>query len=382
FRFLDADDEWVWLEAIGSNRRQTVVEGFVVTSRDITDRLERERQIERERNRFEAAFETVPEPAVHFVYDDETPIVNQVNHAFEEVFGYDRAAAVGKPVDDLVVPVDDREQARDLNREVRESGHLQETVHRVTPSGERPFLFTARTMPTTDDDLEGVATYVDLTEQKRREEALIRQNERLDRFAGIVSHDLRNPLNVAEGHLELAREGGEPGEHLEVVADALDRMTALIDDLLTLARHGEEVGEMEAVALDELATACWGTVESEGADLAVQVERSVYADRTRLRQLLENLLANAITHGGDDVTITIGALEDGFYVEDDGPGIPPEERESVFEAGYSTGDEGTGFGLAIVREIATAHGWAIQVTEGAAGGARFEVTGVRFADGS
>ena len=79
----------------------------------------------------------------------------------------------------------------------------------------------------------------------------------------------------------------------------------------------------------------------------------------------------------------IGELDDkeGFYVEDDGPGIAADDRKQVFEAGYSSTREGTGFGLSIVKEIVEAHGWEIRVTEGTNGGARFEITGVEFGDG-
>jgi signal transduction histidine kinase len=74
------------------------------------------------------------------------------------------------------------------------------------------------------------------------------------------------------------------------------------------------------------------------------------------------------------VTVTVGDLADdaGFFVADDGPGIPPDERETVFEAGHSTAPDGTGFGLAIVDGIADAHGWTVRVTDSATGGARFE----------
>lgn len=104
----------------------------------------------------------------------------------------------------------------------------------------------------------------------------------------------------------------------------------------------------------------------------------ILADRSRLRQLLENLFRNAVEHGGDDVTVTVGELDHGFYVEDDGPGIPEEDREEVFETGYSTSDEGTGLGLCIVKEIIEAHDWEIRVIEGTDGGVRFEITGVEF----
>ena len=90
---------------------------------------------------------------------------------------------------------------------------------------------------------------------------------------------------------------------------------------------------------------------------------------------------DAVEHGGRNVTVTVGDLADGFHVSDDGPGIPDEERDRVFESGYTTAREGTGFGLSIVAEIVEAHGWEVRATDSADGGARFEVTGVEFADG-
>ena len=96
----------------------------------------------------------------------------------------------------------------------------------------------------------------------------------------------------------------------------------------------------------------------------------------RLEQLLENLFRNAVDHAGEDVTVTVGDLDDEFYVADDGPGISDDERDRVFEDGYSTVEEGAGLGLAIVAGIAEAHGWSVTVTESEDGGARFEVTGV------
>jgi signal transduction histidine kinase len=83
-----------------------------------------------------------------------------------------------------------------------------------------------------------------------------------------------------------------------------------------------------------------------------------------------------VEHGGEDVTIRVGALDDGFYVEDDGGGIPESERGDVFDAGYTTAADGNGFGLSIVQKIVEAQGWRIDVTESAEGGARFEITGV------
>lgn len=89
---------------------------------------------------------------------------------------------------------------------------------------------------------------------------------------------------------------------------------------------------------------------------------------------------NAVELTTPDVTVSVGELPGGFYVADDGPGIPPAERERVFDTGYSTTDDGTGFGLSIVQRAVDAHGWEITVTEGTDGGARFEITGVDIVD--
>lgn len=183
-------------------------------------------------------------------------------------------------------------------------------------------------------------------------------------------------------------------------------MEALIDDLLTLARSGGAIDDREPVGLAALTDRCWADLETADATLVVEADRRIPADRSRLRQLLENLLRNAVEHsstgnrtqsddaaehsstgnqsrtddavehGENAVTVTVGDLRDGFYVGDDGPGIPEAERDDVFEAGYSTADAGTGFGLRIVQQVAEAHDWTIRLTESADGGARFESRGV------
>lgn len=239
-------------------------------------------------------------------------------------------------------------------------------------------------------------------DRHRYERTLERKTERLEKFASVISHDLRNPLHVASAGLELARETGDD-EHLEPVARAHDRMDAIIEDTLTLAREGELVADVSSVSLEAVATDCWDTVATDGAALSIDGDVELRADPGKLRHILENLFRNAVEHGsaspdsqgrqdasergstgnrvesGDaaergespSVTVTVGPTADGFYVADDGDGIPPDERERVLEQGYSNGD-GTGFGLAIVETLAQAHGWSVAVTESRAGGARFE----------
>lgn len=156
-------------------------------------------------------------------------------------------------------------------------------------------------------------------------------------------------------------------------------MDTLIANLLTLAREGEAVTDIEQVSLPNIIERCWANTETAGATAVTDIDRSVQADDSRLKQVFENLFRNAIEHGGESVTVTIGGLADGFYIADDGPGIPLDDRNKVFGAGYSTSDDGTGFGLSIVEQIVTAHGWEIQFVDGFDGGAKFEITGVKFA---
>jgi signal transduction histidine kinase len=153
-------------------------------------------------------------------------------------------------------------------------------------------------------------------------------------------------------------------------------METLIDDVLTLARAGETVGELEVVDLVGMISGCWQNVDTKSAEVLAETDTDLRADTSRLSELFENLFRNAVEQGGDDVTVTIGELDHGFYIEDDGPGIPEADREKVFEAGYSSREEGTGFGLSIVKEIVEAHDWEIQLIEGTEGGARFEINGI------
>jgi signal transduction histidine kinase len=232
----------------------------------------------------------------------------------------------------------------------------------------------------------------DTTARTHRERQLVAQNERLEEFASIVSHDLQGPLMEIRGSADLAVRTGDT-DHVADVLDATDRMDDLVETLLDLARAGTRVDEREQVTLGTEARAAWQQVWTADATLVVEQDRTLRADPDRFRQLLENLVTNAIEHntpdpergpvehasdGGEDaaLTLTVGALDDGFYLADDGRGIPPDERERVFERGYTTASDGTGLGLGIVRQVARAHGWSIRVTEADDGGARFEITGL------
>lgn len=193
-------------------------------------------------------------------------------------------------------------------------------------------------------------------------------NDEFRVLGDTLAHELGNQLDAARVQLELARER-EDTDHFERVEAALARMESIAADARALAR-----GEVEDAPRDlvDAAEGAWESVETRDATLSVE-EGTVVADADLLSLLLENLFRNAVQHGGSEVTVTVGPIadRDGFYVADDGPGIPPNEREDVFRWGYTSRDGG-GAGLGIVSLVAGRHDWSVGLTESANGGARFE----------
>ncbi len=187
----------------------------------------------------------------------------------------------------------------------------------------------------------------------------------------IIAHDLRNPLNAAMCSVQAARSSGDE-EHFERAERSLRRMDDLIDHLLALG-NGPASRTRDRVSLAGVAEEAWDTTATESASLVVSDDGLLEADPSALDMLLSNLFDNAVTHAGEDVTVRVGTLDDGFFVADDGPGIPEAKREDVLEFGYSTDPQGSGYGLAIVERIADAHGWDVTVTDSESGGARFEI---------
>lgn len=208
-----------------------------------------------------------------------------------------------------------------------------------------------------------------------RQQQLERQTERLNQFAGMLSHDLRNPLNVAVGETELLRDECD-SDRIATTSQAHRRIQELVESVLTLVRSVEEGTTVEPVALATVAERGWHSVETGDATLSIVTDQEINADPSQLQQLFENLFRNAVEHADEAVTVTVDADAEGFYVADTGPGIPAAAQDEVFSPGYSTTADGTGLGLAIVYEIAQAHGWDVAVTDSESGGTRIAVTDV------
>ncbi|OYR73983.1 PAS domain-containing sensor histidine kinase [Halorubrum ezzemoulense] len=346
------------------------------------DRIGVTEALRTERDRLLALFTNVPDPAVAYDYVDGEPIARQVNDAFEATFGYEAETVLGESIDEYIVPPDAESEADDLNERLQCGENVRREVTRTTAEGPRHFILHVIPIHLDAANAAGYAIYTDVTDRREREETLRRQNERLDEFASIVSHDLRNPLSVAEGYVDLARETDDTAP-LEKAADALGRMDELVADLLSLAREGRSVGETESVSVVDVAREAWECVDMANATLDVETDATLDANRTRLCELLENVYRNSADHGRDSpdepLSVRVGALTrrddgtaaDGFYVEDDGSGLP-DDADNVFESGFTTDESGTGLGLAISERIAEAHGWSAHALAAEDGGARFE----------
>jgi len=388
------------------------VEGVFGVSTEITERKERERQLEalnREIPRLLSA-ETVEEVAERGVFLAREILGLQAN----AIHLYDAENEELAPVaytDDVVDLVGDPPTFRDgesIAWRVFEDGavtaiddvqtdpdiHNPESPIRselYLPLGEYGILIGGSPTPSEFDSQdvtigELLAAHLTTalsqvnTEQalRERESELEAHNERLEQFASMVTHDLRNPLSVASGTLELYRETGD-ASHLETIDTSLTRIQELITDLAALARHGIPDEPHEPVELSEVARDAWTLIDTRSATLSTD-PCTVTGDASQLTALFENLFRNAVGHGGEDVTVRVGPLEDGFFVEDTGDGIPPDERDTVFEHGYTTGYSGSGIGLTIVSRIAQAHNWDITVTDSTEGGARLEFRQSRSAE--
>jgi signal transduction histidine kinase len=328
------------------------------------------------------------DPALAYaVPEDDAPTVVAVNDAFAETFGGtpERATA---PLGEYLFPgegttaPDAGELATRLS-----AGERVRTETRCRVDDEtRHYLLVS--VPVADGDpvpdpdapedrVDGYVTYTDITAQKDDAQAASSRADRLSTLASVISHDLRNPLEVARIRLDAAEETGED-VHFEKVRGAHERLERIVEDVLALTdpRRG-----VTAEPVDPLATAraAWETVATANADLDLSdgPVGPVLADPDQLRRAFENLFRNAVEYAGDRPAVRVGPLDAaGFYIEDDGPGIPEADRERVFAPRETLENGGIGLGLSVVRRIARAHGWSVRATEGRDGGARFEFTGV------
>lgn len=328
-----------------------------------------------------------PEPVCWFDDADSAAIV-AVNDAFEAHFG---AVSAGTPISTVfeTFTLESRDRGPPTGPITSEDQYIVETSAR--DAGDTRTYIVQQVPPTTD-----ARGYLLFAPQEPNDRGV---HLGVDHVTSVVSHDLRNPLDVAKAHLEAARATGE-AQHFDQVHKAHTRMERIIEDVLTLARGDEVVSPDERVDLGQVASEAWESVETHDTSLERAAELpTTRADAGRVKRLFENLFRNAIEHGHEapgspdhgtenepsspsvpahqPVTVTVGGLTDsGFFVEDDGQGIPATDRKAVLEPGFTTDEHGTGLGLAIVARIVDLHEWSLTITESTDGGARFEIRGL------
>ncbi|MFB6125603.1 MAG: sensor histidine kinase [Halanaeroarchaeum sp.] len=309
-------------------------------------------------------------PDVLWMFAPDWSELRFVTEAYEDLWGRSIQSLLDDPLDFMNgIHPEDRETVREAMQTLQDGDAIELEVRVVNErtGGIREVWIEGQPVYDDDGTLTALSGYVrDISERKRRERAL-------EEVMGFLSHDLRNQIQIAMGHLDLAASDGDAA-HLDAVAKTLERMVEMTEDVLTLPQVTPEEIDREPVSVVRLALDSWEGVRQEDATLHVAAGRTLRVDASRFQNVLENLFRNAVRHNEGTVEITVGALPDGRYVEDDGRGIPTEHHDDVFELGFST--KGTGLGLPFVREIITAHGGTISVGESGEGGARFEITGI------
>lgn len=225
------------------------------------------------------------------------------------------------------------------------------------------------------EDLDQVAmTVAEITEEKQRMEELIIKNKRLDQFSRVVSHDMRNYINIGDSYLRMVKEEIDDDdliEWIEPIEESFNNINSIVDDASDITKIGK--GEISTVDFEHVTLEIIDQIDPD-IPVTVDLDITKQADRGSVRRLIENLIQNSLTHGGEELSkISIKGLDsaDGFYVADDGEGF--DNVEKVFESGYTTSDTGSGLGLNISQTVVDLHNWEITASESDTGGAKFEI---------
>ncbi len=326
-------------------------------------RTEQERaKLERERDRFAALFDNAPGGVARVVPGDDGPVIEAVNPAFTDVFGYEESTAVGARVDSLLVPATvDWSAARELLGGARQRRNL--TLE--TDDGRREFLCVTAPIEGADDGRGWYVVFLDITDREQRA-------ERLSVISRTLRHDIRNDLNVVSGTARLLGDQVDEGSHVERITDKTARLT----DLAERTRDIEEAvrGDTEQVTqpVDDIIAEAVASVDRSGVDVDVSVPGGLFAHaHPKVHSAVRELVENAVIHNdGDDQRVEVTAHADTedyvtVVVSDDGSGIPCREYEVVAgEREHTQLDHPTGLGLWMVDWLVTDSGGSVEFISG------------------
>ncbi|QCW04244.1 PAS domain S-box protein [Natrinema pallidum] len=300
---------------------------------DALDRIAFEERLRAERDRFAALFENVPDAVVSVSRLEDGPIVEDVNPAFERVFGYDEADLVGTSLDEVIVPPDRRAESDTLNRRGNRGEIGEAEVKRQTADGLRDFRLRVVPMEMDGSSDRGFGLYTDITAQKQRQ-------KRLQILNRVLRHDLRNGMNIINGCAEMLVDAVDDAdsEYVETIQNRTSELIGLAEKTRTV----ERVLDRETVAagpvdLTEAVEGAVARLENTHPDVEVtcSLPDGAFARADEyLRAAVFQVLENAVEHNDRarpsvDVTVCDRPDKDELTltVADDGPGIPPEERE-------------------------------------------------------
>ncbi|MBU1671768.1 MAG: HAMP domain-containing histidine kinase [Actinobacteria bacterium] len=327
---------------------------------------------------------------------DQSGIITFWNPAADKIFGYTREEVLGTDVLRLVARLEDAGVFMNrlnglVETDIPPIPDQIERIDAVRKDGAEIALDLSASGISDEDGWNLILVIRDVTEQHSREEEIRRVSQELEAYAHTISHDLRGPLSTlltSLDLLELALDDPESGatreEIVQMIRRNVTRMYERVTGLLSLAVAGRFPSEVETVevrsvvaeVLEDLA----GQIDERSVEVRVDEDLgSLVGNRTQVAQVFSNLMTNAIAHNGHEnpvVEVLLVGREDGmlrFQVRDNGPGIPEDCMERLFEPFYTVGDTGsTGLGLSLVRKIVTSYGGEIDVCND--GGACFEFT--------
>ncbi|MFH1149400.1 MAG: HAMP domain-containing sensor histidine kinase [Actinomycetota bacterium] len=327
---------------------------------------------------------------------NQSGIITFWNPAAERMFGYSQEEALDSNILQLLARPTDAHGFKVGLEEMVEAGIAPradqiERLVGVRKGGSEMMVDVSTSGLCDEDGWNLILVIRDVTEQHSREEEIRRVNQELEAYAHTISHDLRGPLSTlltSLDLLELALDDAESRatrrEVMRMIRRSVNRMYEKVTGLLSLAVAGRFPSEVETVILRsvvaEILEDLAGQIDERSVEVRVDKDLgSLVGNRTQVAQVFSNLITNAIAHNGHEnpvVEVVLVGREDGmlrFQVRDNGPGIPEDCMERLFEPFYTVGDTGsTGLGLSLVRKIVTSYGGEIDVCND--GGACFEFT--------
>jgi PAS domain S-box-containing protein len=375
YTFKDENGDKNTVEIYGSRIMYKGEPAIQACFRDITEQREAKEELEEKKNHIQSLLDNLP-IGVIAAEDDQLLYANE---RFGEIFEVDASKEEfeNMAVEDIISLASEQfKHPEEVQRKVvnmRQSENSEESDEAVLKTGET-VRAQVRQLENNGSEMElWTIRKLGKDESVCREEVEVQPSdaaEKLMEFTETVSNDLVNPINVAKGYLDLI-EDSEHEEEVRGIRDSIERAEEVIEHLSYVGKGSESLEKKETTLQD----AFKGTLDyfdREKIKDNVRTNKTIYGDVGAIQTMFQKLVENSVKHTEGEVTVEVGALENGFYYQDDGPGVDSHVEERMFEPGFTTEEGATGFGLAAVEKIAEAHGWHIETEEGELGGLQIE----------